>query len=301
MTELETVAPGARLYGAAVPITANTRIRARARVDGRWSALVEEVYVVDPPTLAITEMMYNPPGSELFEFLEVQNFGSSSQTIAGVSFGGIDFNFDSAPFTTLGPGEIAVIVNDLTSFASLYDLTGIRLAGAYEGNLKNEGEEITVLGPLSEPIARFRYSPYWYPETNGGGRSLELVDPTSLPDTWGEAEAWQPSAEDFGSPGHGGTSPVVFRRGDVVPDGVVAINDPITILLYQFDGPLFPPCLDALDFNDNGQIQIDDALGSLFFQFAGATPPADPGAATCGPDPTADSLGCETYPEALCP
>ena len=300
LTEDEMIAPEAQLYTDAVTMSANTRIRARALDNGHWSAMVEEVYVVSPPTLAITELMYNPPTSQLFEFLEVCNFGETPQTIAGASIDGVDFVFRSGPLTTLEAGECAVVVNDYDIFSSVYDLTDIRVAGVYSGNLRNEGEEITLLGPLTEPIARFRYSPYWYPETNRGGHSLELIAPWSSPDTWSEPEAWRASTEAGGSPGVGLPPDADFRRGDVVPDGALGLDDVFNALVYQFLGTHSPSCLAALDFNDDGAIGIDDALASLFFQFQGATPPPDPGMTNCGPDPTKAALSCREYPTDQC-
>ena len=92
--------------------------------------------------------------------------------------------------------------------------------------------------------------------------------------------------------------PVKFQRGDVDGSGDVTIGDPVGILLHLFiAGVEHPPCLDALDVNDDGQVAIGDAVAELDWLFRGGPPPAPPGVASCGNDPTADiggDLGCET-------
>ena len=91
---------------------------------------------------------------------------------------------------------------------------------------------------------------------------------------------------------------LAFRRGDCNGDGILDISDPLSNLAFQFAGTFTPMCKDALDYNDDGNIDISDPVGSLSFQFAGTgDPPAPPGSANCGSDPTpeAEELGCEEY------
>ncbi len=90
-----------------------------------------------------------------------------------------------------------------------------------------------------------------------------------------------------------------FRRGDCNADGTVDVTDPVANLGFQFLGSFDPPCLDALDFNDSGIIDVTDPIASLTHQFIGGPPPAAPGKANCGVDPTDDEIGCDTF--AQCP
>jgi hypothetical protein len=56
-----------------------------------------------------------------------------------------------------------------------------------------------------------------------------------------------------------------------------------------------PDCLDAADADDNGQVQLTDAVRILGFLFLGTAPlpaPFDPPGPSCGPDPTEDGIGC---------
>lgn len=98
------------------------------------------------------------------------------------------------------PGESIVVVANRAAFVSRYG-NFIRVAGEYSGNLANEGEQLTLLGPVGEPILDFSYDPNWYPITDGDGFSLVVVDPFAPPSTWGLAQNWRPSGESGGSPG----------------------------------------------------------------------------------------------------
>src|SRR5690606_3142032 len=57
------VAPGARTYSAPVLLTGNTRIVARLRSGTRWSPPSAATYIVEPPRLRISEIMYHPAPS----------------------------------------------------------------------------------------------------------------------------------------------------------------------------------------------------------------------------------------------
>jgi len=100
-----------------------------------------------------------------------------------------------------------------------------------------------------------------------------------------------------------------FSRGDCnfsqMGSMAVDIADAASVVSFLFlpgTWKFQPPCLDACDCNDDGRIDLADAVCVLqyLFQF-GATPPApgpgwDPDSMTevaPGVDPTADKLGCE--------
>ena len=81
-----------------------------------------------------------------------------------------------------------------------------------------------------------------------------------------------------------------FLRGDANGDTSFSISDGIAILNHTF-GSFVLPCASAADFNDNGSIALDDAVGLLGFLFGAGNPPGLPFPA-CGPDPTPDALTC---------
>ena len=53
-----------------------------------------------------------------------------------------------------------------------------------------------------------------------------------------------------------------------------------------------PPCDDAADANDTGEVDLSDPIFGLNFLFLGGPEPPAPGTRVCGPDPTPDPLGC---------
>ena len=94
----------------------------------------------------------------------------------------------------------------------------------------------------------------------------------------------------------GGNPPSTgFTRGDVDASGELNISDPIYTLTYQFAFGPPPPCLDAADDDDSGEVDISDPIYSLMYQYAFGPPPPAP-FPTCGPDPTADAIGCDSFP-----
>ncbi len=92
----------------------------------------------------------------------------------------------------------------------------------------------------------------------------------------------------------GGVVDDFFRRGDSNDDGAVDIGDAISTLAALFiAGSPAPACLDAADANDDGSNDIGDAVYTLSFLFTPGSPaPFAPGPVTCGTDPTADGLDC---------
>lgn len=86
----------------------------------------------------------------------------------------------------------------------------------------------------------------------------------------------------------------LFRRGDCNDDGAIDITDAIFTLNYLFAGGAAPTCLDAADANDDGAVDITDPIAELMHLFIGAgNLPGSFG--NCGVDPTADGLGCSGF------
>ncbi len=87
-----------------------------------------------------------------------------------------------------------------------------------------------------------------------------------------------------------------FKRGDANGDGCTDVLDCIFLFSFLNLAGSQPPCLDAADVDDDGQIGLADALTvAEFILFPGTPPPPPPGPDVCGPDPTADALGCAVY------
>lgn len=84
-----------------------------------------------------------------------------------------------------------------------------------------------------------------------------------------------------------------FRRGDVDGDGVAAtMGDVATFMPVMLSGNF--PCQDAADIDDNGVVNIAD-LSVLLGYVGGQNSISAPGVTNCGPDPTPDNIGCDTY------
>ncbi|HIA27957.1 MAG TPA: hypothetical protein EYN79_07540, partial [Planctomycetes bacterium] len=82
-----------------------------------------------------------------------------------------------------------------------------------------------------------------------------------------------------------------FVRGDSNNDGSVDISDAVSSLDFLFgDGEIF--CEDANDANDDGGIDIADPVAVLSRLFGGAEPLPLPSDVSFGPDPTFDLLSC---------
>jgi hypothetical protein len=90
-------------------------------------------------------------------------------------------------------------------------------------------------------------------------------------------------------------APVLLRRGDVNADGGHDITDPFLVLNFLFlEGDRFV-CDKAVDANDDGSVNLADALvifGHLFSGHPRIKAPFD----SCGVDPTEDGLSCGAFP-----
>ncbi len=84
-----------------------------------------------------------------------------------------------------------------------------------------------------------------------------------------------------------------FIRGDVNADGNVNVSDAAYLLSHLLPYPDFP-CRDAADVNDDGSNTITDA--SYLLSNLLPAPQFPPPNLECGPDPTPDSLQCESFP-----
>ena len=88
-----------------------------------------------------------------------------------------------------------------------------------------------------------------------------------------------------------------FFRGDADDNGKLELTDALRVLGFLFLGNLPPTCLDAGDADDNGKLELTDALRILGFLFLGNAPPAPPGPPgpgnSCGVDTTPDNLGVD--------
>ena len=177
-----------------------------------WSGLTTGIYYRED--LLLTEVHYNPrkPASpsidtkDAFEFIELQNTGSTTLDLTGYSLdGGIEFSFAASAVQSVAPGNFVVIVNDLTAFTSRYDTNGMNIAGSYTGKLSNGGENIR-LEFHDKRVYDIEYNDTrgWPAAADGGGHSLiPVTNSLSLQgfDSLDYSGNWRASAYIDGSPG----------------------------------------------------------------------------------------------------
>jgi hypothetical protein len=170
-------------------------------------------------SLRITEIMYNPSSGSQPEFIELRNIGTTTLDLTGVNFNnGITFTF---PQMTLAPGAYTVITDHAARFAASFP--GITPAGVYSGKLDNGGEGLRYeLAGYPIGILDFNYSDGWFPLTDGLGASLQIVDATALPSTWGDRSSWQAGAP---SPGTATAFGILAGEDQQVSYPAVAVLD----------------------------------------------------------------------------
>lgn len=187
--------------------------------------------------LRLSEIMYNPPGGDDFEFLELLNIGSEPIELGGFAFTtGVAHTFQNR---TLAGGESVVVARNRAAFLSRYPSAAASLAqGEYTGRLDNGGELLTLVDAAGEIIFAIAYgdSGDWPGRADGDGSSLELADLAGDPN---EPGRWRPSSEYLGSPGVQGQGPV----------RTVRINE----LLAHSD----PPYEDAIELFNRTASTID--------------------------------------------
>lgn len=182
-------------------------------LDTRGAVLASIAYPGQPSAvqefLRITELMYHPPpadadapGVDALEFITLENISTEvALDLTGVRFvNGIAFDFTGGAVTTLAPGATVLIVKDLAAFRARYG-GDLPVAGQYAGALDNAGERLRLLDAAGEEVLDFTYDDAWYPDTDGHGYSLAIVDEHAEPDAWNTATQWRPRAVPFGLTG----------------------------------------------------------------------------------------------------
>ncbi|MGE4182932.1 MAG: lamin tail domain-containing protein [Limisphaerales bacterium] len=198
------ISPEARQYSVPIPLLQSTLIRARTLDGTNWSAVTEASFEVNRlgTPLVFSEIMYNPPGGESYEFVELHNHGTLPLDVSGFSLTGVSFRFPT-PHPLMPGGARWVLANSArpVEFAARYP--AVTVAGWFEGSLNNGGERLELLAPDGTLVTAVEYddSPPWPAEADGSGRSLELDQPHDDPH---DPAAWHASLVDGGSPGTAG-------------------------------------------------------------------------------------------------
>ncbi len=147
-------------------------------------------------SIVINEIFYHAPENRPDEFVELLNRGGAAVDLSGFRFEGIDFEFPAG--TNLAPGAYLVVAKDPAAMARDWSMEAF---GPFAGSLSNDGENLRLLDRLENPVDRVRYfdGGQWSPWADGGGSSLERIDPDqegSLGSAWDSSDesgkaAWQ--------------------------------------------------------------------------------------------------------------
>jgi hypothetical protein len=159
----------------------------------------------NPSTPSAAEIAAGFNDGNMFEYLELMNIGSSAIDLSGVTLTlGVTFTWPTSTPTlrVLGPGERIVIAGNSGAFNMRYAPgPSVRVAGVYNGNISNGGEQIIITGP-GGTIKDFVYDDAapWPVDADGPGFSLVLNNPASNPDH-SLPQSWRSSLELNGTPG----------------------------------------------------------------------------------------------------
>lgn len=200
--------PGAAsiLYDGPISLNENVQIKARTmNSSGDWGSLREEVFLIgaEPPSsanLVISEIHYNPDGSDDLEFIEIANRGVAPVNLTGVRLSSaVEFIFGEVDLLV---GGVVLIVEDEVAFRSVYEnvVPGTFIAGQWSGRLNNAGDTVDLIDPDDLLLHRVMYEQDgdWPSEADGKGFSLQLrelgLDPAQV-------ENWRLSTFENGNPG----------------------------------------------------------------------------------------------------
>ena len=160
------------------------------RVDASSKALPNNP--VRETSIVINEIMMDPPSDQSSgEFIELYNKGDEAVSLAGWEFtDGVDYTFPSG--TVIEPGAYLVVAHDQNHLKQIYGT--IPVIGNYSGTLANAGEYLRLEDARGNLVDSVHYQVQgdWPDWTNGGGSSMELVNPEM---DNSKASAWRDSDE----------------------------------------------------------------------------------------------------------
>lgn len=245
-----------------------------------------EVYAIPGEAelpVRISEIHYQPESAEGVEFIELLNTSSEAFDLTGIklTYGAInneslmyEFSDTDATHTIPANGRI-VITSNRAAFIEQYPEVPSSLIAdrSFTGQLADNGEMLTLLGPNQGAIQRFSFATddSWDPRASGAGTSIEIINPHGLDGSWNFAHNWRVSGIDNGTPGRVDPSEGAIP-GDLNYDGSVDLAD-LALLATNFGlNAQQTPATDVRwkhgDLNADGIVNLADlaALATHFGQ-----------------------------------
>jgi hypothetical protein len=159
--------------------------------------------------IVINEIMFNPiSGDDDDEFVELYNNSTAAVNVSGWRFiNGINFTFPTN--TTIPASGFLVVARNAARLQTNYsNLSAGNLVGNYTGSLANGGERLTLARPaqivttnngvatpgtiyIAMDEVTYQDGGRWSRWADGGGSSLELIDPSSdnrLAPNWADSD-----------------------------------------------------------------------------------------------------------------
>lgn len=245
----------------------------------------------------ISEIYYHPPHALTSpepvaqEWIEIHNPDLFPANMDGWVFTkGISYTF--APGTQLPAGGRLVVAANLPAFQAAYP--GVtNVVGGWTGRLSNSGEAIELVDSLSNQVDRVDYADEgdwalrgrgpvvagwgthqgwdWFTGADGGGRSLELVNPLLRKNT---GQNWADSPATGGTPGAANgaaaadVAPVILgvkhrprvpRSTDAITVSAEVVDDVATnavaTLRWRLDGALTWNAVPMSDIDGDGELE----------------------------------------------
>jgi hypothetical protein len=202
--------------------------------------------------LQITEIMYDNPSSDDYEFIELYNRGNTPAYVGGYTFtSGVTYTF---PSDTIAPGEFMYLSFDPSTADNFFSFN----SDQFGGNLSNTGEHLQIENTEGDVIDSLTYSNVapWPLGAAGDGASITLCDAAS--DNSNPA-SWSAAIEYIGNIGVSGTyaninlvSCTVGLTEDAKDNGITLAPNPVEgeLVIYNTGNKAYT-------------LQIFDAMGRL--------------------------------------
>jgi hypothetical protein len=234
--------------------------------------------------VVISEIMYHPSSENVLEeYIELFNKGAGQVSLSGWQFSrGVGFAFTNA---SIPAGGYLVVAANLAAFTSKYP--GVtNVVGGWAGFLNNDGEDINLDDASGNRVDSVQYADEgnwavrqrglndqgyrgwtWFAPHDGGGRSLELINPdlsNNSGQNWGASTNLQGTPGRANSIGRNNTAPFILdtthfptlpRSTDQVVISARIVDETpsgLTVNLQYRVASASPPAFSTLAMHDDG-------------------------------------------------